>query len=93
MTDDEIDALTIADVKRITARATEAVEKFAEARALLGIQFGPAREVAMPPAANRRPPTTKAIELTAEEVAQREMLMLANRGLTPEEEAKLVNGG
>ena len=101
MTDEEIDALTLADVKRITERATEAIAKFAEARALLGIQFGPSQPVdhsagSFPRVAeqlNRRPPTTKGIELTPDELAQREALLLAARGLTPEEEAKLVNGG
>jgi hypothetical protein len=101
VTSEEIDALTLADVKRITERATEAIAKFAEARALLGIQFGPPSDmvpvafsapVGYPAPANRRPPTTKGIELTPDELAQREALMLAARGLTPEEEEALVNG-
>ncbi len=95
MTDEEIDRLTIGEVRAISARAADALAKFAEARALLGApvvtnHFVPVGAAVILP--NTRPPTTKRAELTADEIAQRDVLVAQSRGvgLTEAEEAEML---
>lgn len=99
MTDEDIDKLSIGEVRAIASRAADALAKFAEARALLG--GSPAATVVRVDdfghPVNRRPPSTKGAELTPDELAQREVLMAARRAPVdpedfPPEIAKMMRG-
>lgn len=90
MTDDEIDALTLGDVRRIVARATEAAKSLTELRTLFGPVVAPAS--AQAPAAQlvpgqalpERPPTAPQHEAYLATIrGEREALVAKNRGPPP----------
>lgn len=93
MTADEIDALTIADVRAIADRAHEALAKLREVQSLLGGAMGatPAAQgpVAVPVALPTRVRTPMTEAEKADLRAQREALVARNRDELPEDIARL----
>lgn len=91
MTDEEIDALTLGDVRRIVERATAASASLKELRGLFGAPApvpAPAPIQAQPPAQwpplPERPPSNPAHdEWLATQKAQREQLLAQNRSVDP----------
>ncbi len=81
MSPEDIGNLTIAEVEAINLRATEALQKFNEARAALGAVVQTSAPLA-PPVALRVAgrPMRQNPTLTDDEIAERERLVAANRG-------------
>ncbi len=73
MSPDDIGKLTIAEVEAIVVRATAALTAFREAQAMLGGTSAPAT----PHVPKAAPPR---VEMTADELAQREALLSGLRG-------------
>lgn len=78
MTAEEIGKLSLADLEAIATRFEAAVKTIREAQSLLG--GVPARAAPVAPAARLVRPSTKGVQLTDEEIAEREALLAMTRG-------------